>query len=611
MIDRMFKKSTLAGVVCFSLLSVYHIILNLQIPCMRSLPDEMGAVALGAKLAGYNWNYVMTHPEMYYGSANVIFAFPIFLLVKEPVMQYQLLLSAAAFMKAATGFIAVKISMDHYNVSGLRAVLFGIICTLITPARTSNIDNEPMLILMCWVILYVTLILSKTDNKKKKVILTVLLSFFLAYAQFAHTRAIMYIFLLAGILVIYYFFEKETIINIPAFFISFMIFYTIVKRGISWCTLNLFTAFESQNMAMINTFDNLMHTIVDNLKSLVRPVEIRSCVDIICGNIWCTAVFSCGALVYISILVIKELCRNLKLFFERKEMEREDILYYLALFGVIGVLATMAALSITWKESVVELHEKASGIPRGLFYLRYYGNYFGIIMLYFLILWDRGKLYNRQVLNGTIGIIAGCYFYSFVSYVTPLLGAGYANLDWFGYFAPLSMTGASWEDKRQTLFYFTNATFIAATIFIIMTGLKWRKYLCFILAAVLLYQYSFNVHKWDAEYANSDYYYQASNGIYKLKKDYPEIFDSINKMYYFSDNYGSQYIVQFMMGKIEIILQDAYKEDDEVMILADKEIEDIDLSAYKYLVIDENEIMYVKGVGLQEKISREDLVLQD
>ena len=49
----------------------------------------------------------------------------------------------------------------------------------------------------------------------------------------------------------------------------------------------------------------------------------------------------------------------------------------------------------------------------------------------------------------------------------------------------------------------------------------------------------------------------------------------------------------------------------EVMILADKEIEDIDLSAYKYLVIDENEIMYVKGVGLQEKISREDLVLQD
>lgn len=609
--NRIIKKSTFAGFLSFFLLFVYHILFNLQIPCMRSLPDEMGAVALGAKLAGYHWNYVMTQPGLYYGSANVIFAFPIFALVKDPVIQYQLLLATAAFMKAATGFIAVKISMDYYNVNGLRAVLFGVICTFITPARTSNIDNEPMLILTCWIVLYFVLILDRTDSKRKKIIFTVLLSFFLAYAQFAHTRAIMYIFLLVGMLTVHYLFEKRTVLNIPAFIISFLIFFAIIRRGITWCTLNLFTRSESDGEAIVGTFGNLIDIAVNNVKSLTRPVAIRSCADIICGNIWCIGIFSCGVLIYISVFVIKKLCRNLRLFFRGCQTESEDILYYLALFCAVGIFTTIMALSITWKESVVDLHEKAEGISRALFYLRYYGNYFGILMLFFLILWDKGKLYNNRVFKITIGIVAGCYLYSYISYVSPLINAGYTNLDWFGYFAPLSMTGASWEVKRQSVFYFTNATFISMIIFVLISGTKRRKNLVPVLALVLLYQYSFNVLKWDAKYAGSYYYYQASDGICALKKEHSEIFDSINKIYYFSDHYGSQFIVQFMLGKIEVFLQDAYYEEDEVMILADEEVEGIDLSAYKYMVIDENEILYVKGFELQKTVQNAGFELQD
>ena len=35
---------------------------------MRSFPDEIGAVALGAKFAGLDWSYVLVHPAYYYGS---------------------------------------------------------------------------------------------------------------------------------------------------------------------------------------------------------------------------------------------------------------------------------------------------------------------------------------------------------------------------------------------------------------------------------------------------------------------------------------------------------------------------------------------------------------
>lgn len=611
MINRIFKQSTKAGMICFLLLMIYYIILNLQIPCMRSLPDEMGAVALGAKLAGYQWSYVLTHPTMYYGSANVIFTYPIFALIRDPMIQYQFLLAAGVFMKAATGVVVVKIAMDYYQVTAVRAVLFGMICTLVTPARTSNIDNEHMLIFTCWMVFYLILILSKTDQKKWKVTYTVLLSFFLAYAQFAHTRAIMYIFLLIGVIGVYYIVEKQIILHIPAFIVSFLCFYIIVKKAVAWCTSQLFTSPETQNEIMMNTLESLMITVVDNLKSLVHPVAIRSCADIICGNIWCTGVFCCGTLIYISVFVIKKAGRNLKLFLNGYQTEREDILYYLALFGVAGVLFTIMALSITWKESVVELHEKSEGITRGLFYLRYYGNYFGILMLYFLILWDRCKCFYKRELKITIGIIAGCYIYSLVSYVFPLINAGYTNLDWFGYFAPLSLTGGQWADKRQTVFYFTNATFIATTIFLFMSGRERRKNFVFVLLLVLVYQYSFNVKNWDAQFANSDRYFQAANGVYEMKKNYPEIFDSVDHIYYFSDIYGSQYIVQFMLGKVEVFLRDAYKEEEQALILTDKNIEEIDLDGYQYMIIDENEILYIKGDNLQKTINEQGFALQD
>lgn len=607
----MLKKSTKAGILCFFLMFAYHIIFNMQIPCMRSLPDEMGAVALGAKLAGYNWNYVTTHPEVYYGSANVIFAFPIFVFVKDPLVQYQLLLAAAAFMKAAAGFIVVKISMDYYDVNSLRAVLFGIICTLITPARSSNIDNEPMLILMCWIVLYLILVISRADTKKEKIIFTILLSFFLAYAQSAHTRAVLYILLLTGMLVVHYLVEKKTVLHIPTFIISFLVFFAIVRKGIAWCTLHLFTAPEGNTIAVVSTFANLIDNVSDNLKSLARPAAIRSCFDIVCGNIWCMGVFSCGTLIYISVYVIKKLYRNVKCLICRRQTENEDILYYLALFGILGVVVTIMGLSITWKESVVDLHEGEGVISRGLFYLRYYGNYFGIIMLYFLILWEKDKLFDKKVLKATIGIIAGCCAYSFVSFISPLLGAGYTNLDWFGYFAPLSLTGAGWDDKRQTLFYFTNATFISMAVFTWLSGKKGKEYVAAILMVVLLYQYGFNVLQWDVKYAGSEHYYQAANGIYELKRAHPKIFDSVDNIYYFSDSFGSQYIVQFMLGKTEVFLREAYQEDDESMILAYEDIDGIDLNEYQYMVIDENEILYIKGDKLQKMVEEEGFILQD
>ena len=78
------KKSTkewkTKGIAAASFITVFVIQagLNTLVPCMRSLPDEMGAVALAAKAAGYHWDYVLTHPSKYYGSGTFPLLYPFF-----------------------------------------------------------------------------------------------------------------------------------------------------------------------------------------------------------------------------------------------------------------------------------------------------------------------------------------------------------------------------------------------------------------------------------------------------------------------------------------------------------------------------------------------------
>ena len=143
---------------------------------MRSLPDEIGAIAFAAKLVGYDWNYVLTHPEMYYGSGTIFFTYPLFCIVKDPLILYQCLLGVGAFLHALTAFIAGEILTKYYKeeFSSISIIIISAICAFITPTRTSNIDNEPMLVLICWIIVYLIMRLQHSVTKTQKILTDVL-----------------------------------------------------------------------------------------------------------------------------------------------------------------------------------------------------------------------------------------------------------------------------------------------------------------------------------------------------------------------------------------------------------------------------------------------------
>lgn len=608
-------KSTLIGLLCYISIVVFQVILNLNIPCMRSLPDEIGAVALGAKLAGLDWSYVLVHPAYYYGSASFPFAYLIFKLVHDPMLQYQLLLAVAAAVRSVSAFIAVKISMDFYKIPARVAFVYGWICTLVTPTRACNIDNEPFLICACWAALYFFMILCREKNEFRKRLYSFLLALFLAYAQFAHTRAVLYIALFLFILLLYYAVTKRLVIDTPTFIISFGLCYWLCKKAVSWCTWNLFTDQSSSAEIIPNTFGSLIRSTVENIKVIFSLEGINGLVDLLLSNLWISGVFGVGILIYTLAVIIKKFLYTVKYNVFHKKGPTEDDLFYPALFCAAGVLATAAALSITWLSAAMAVHDKGASPSRGHFYLRYYGCYFGFLALYFLIHCYEEGFYNTRRILITAAVLKLCASYCIFSFIDPALSNGHKNIDWFGYFAPFSFSGSGWNRPRHDIGYFFVATIVSIALFLICYMNKRKRILLLAvpLLAAFVYQYVYSIFFWDKEFAGGQNYFLSADGIYELKKEYPDCFDGLSEMYYINEIYGPQYIVQFMVSDVKVL---SVAPDDgmgEAVVLSAKILteKDMGLEGYKFAELDENEKIYIKGESLQEKFESAGLKMRD
>ena len=147
-----------AAFFSFFFLVVFQITCNLCVVSPRSLPDEIGAIALGARMAGYDWTYVLTHPAYYYGSIEAPFLFPFFKIIREPRILYQCLIGVGVILRSLPAFICGRILTDFFKIDNFWNISGITICAcLFTPTRGTNIDNEPALILIGWIIFYLLL----------------------------------------------------------------------------------------------------------------------------------------------------------------------------------------------------------------------------------------------------------------------------------------------------------------------------------------------------------------------------------------------------------------------------------------------------------------------
>ena len=593
--------------VAFLIVFLIQICLNLFIVCMRSLPDEMGAVALAAKWVGYDWNYVLTHPSMYYGSGTSILLYPFFVIIKNPLVLYQCLLGVGAFLHAVPAYIACRIIQKYYIITNkiFNIISIGVLCGFFTPTRATNIDNEPMLIVLCWLCVYLIVVLMHSETKKKKIAMSILLSGILSISYFSHTRAILYGVVLIIVVIIYKVFTKKWLVNIPSFLGIYIVGMLFSSKLIQHIKATLFV---SNTLEVVkNTPEEILNSAVGNTQTLFSKVGIHSFIDLFFSNIWVISVFSCGIILYCIWYIVFKVWKSIRK--SKKTGKRFNIsdksFVFPALFCILGIFISIIGLCIIWLPNAVAVHSQNANLSRGHFYLRYYGNYFAPLMLFFIINvrkiieinTDRRNLKSFLYTSGIVAIMA---VYSVISFLGMATIRYSHNLDWFYYFAPLSGMLNSWPNTIQTLSYFACATLISLIVLfmlIYMIKYKKRKSALILGVGILIWQYAYGVLKFDKPYSASENYYMSVDTFYDVYHNNKEVFDGIDEIYYFNDIYGPQYIVQFMIPNKKVITDlELIDVEEENLVLTNSVessiIAELDVEQYVCFQLDENEYIY-------------------
>lgn len=586
----------LAALITFIVLICF----NLLVPVMRSLPDEMGAVALAANLAGYDWSYVLTHPEMYYGSGTFFLTYPFFIFIKDPLILYQCLLGVAAFLHALTAYIACRIltkfyrnEFNNYTVVGL-----GVICALITPTRTSNIDNEPMLVLICWCIVYLIILLQHSDEKNKKVIYSLLLGGILGYSYLSHTRAIIYTFTVIIVIIIYYLFTKKVMVNIGSTLIAVFGSYTLMTFVVSKIRAQIFTNNEIAAEVIQNSPQSLMNSVVNSSNSIITWDGIVGFFDLLCSNLWVMFIFTGGLIAFVfyfafakTVIVLKDRIKDKVL------MDGQDS-YFPFIYCLLGYLITLFGLCTIWINVGMEVHTSNGNLSRGHFYLRYYGNFIAPLFLFTIIYLKNNKtLVTKKIIERVLLLLIVIVDYCLLSFVSRAAAIYTYNLDWFYYFAPFSFSFTRWPDCIQNLSYFLISTIIVTGCFILLTyfAKKNIQVMLFLLLIFLTWEYGYGVMMFDRPFSMS--YYLASDSSYKLRKKDDFIFEGCDTLFYNNPIYGPGYVVQFMFPDKKVItdLTLINKADDNIILSSELLNSDIIDDSYSYIKLDENEYLYINS----------------
>lgn len=603
------KSSFFLGMIAFLISFLLQIILNRGIVGIRSLPDEMGAMYLAAQATGYDWSFVMTHPSYYYGFATFPFMYPFFLLIHNPETLYHCLLGLGAVLRSFPAiYTACILGSYSKEKSSIYIILLGITATFITPTRAVNIDNEPILIFICWTLFYLIFLLQFTENKcvLKKKILSFILAFILCFSLLAHTRAIVFTIVIILILILYKVLSRKWLVDIPYFCGTYVIFFIGSKIIISAVTKYLYPVELGE---LNNTGSTLVEVIRTNVINLFSPIGIQSFFDIFFSNIWVIFIFTGGILLVGFIFLFIEIKYILKnRFINKTYVETTDLVYPL-LFSSLGLAIALIGVCIVWFPSAIDNHLNESGVSRGFFYLRYYGVFFGPFFVTVILALEnirKGKNKTNKFDNtGRLFIVSVfvllIVLYCTYSYLSSSIIKGKQS-DWFYYFAPLSFKKIVWPDGIQNYIYFYRCT-LAALIFmwIIFWAIEKNKKFVFAFLSLLLvlYQYYYLVVNWDQPFSSSENYYYAANGIFEFKSENPNLFKSIDCLYFLGDSLSAQYNIQFMLLDTKVIVDVPPEKEENIVLLvsATKNLDDtdIDFRDYKILKLDENEILLVKG----------------
>lgn len=328
------------------------------------ISDEIGNLALPAKLAGLHWDKLVQTTSYYgYGYKWIYFLF--FKFLKSPLQIYACILITYLICFEIIFLLCSKILIRYTKREEMPWFLLVVfLFFFITDGNYSPLDSEFAIFINLFLFFA---ILYKSFYSEKKWLWTGIIGLWLSYMCTLHERGLAFVLAFIAVVIIDWIYTKKTWLSIPWFVGSFGISYVIkellTKKIIVWLWSN-----NKGSLTNTSVISDSMFSSVKSGKGIVLLIKaILSNAAVI--NINTFGIYSFVLIVAI-IAVIEFFAKNKKW----KELYMENrFLFVVLMLGFFATTIVLVGVSAKWAGQIV------NGNPygyKGFIYKRYYITWF-------------------------------------------------------------------------------------------------------------------------------------------------------------------------------------------------------------------------------------------
>jgi hypothetical protein len=385
------KKTDLVYMIILYVLTLtVHLTVALRMKMLHMSHDEMGVLATAAYAVGEDWSAIVSKFG-YYGYGSAILYIPIFALTKGPVLRYRLITALNSCFMALIPVIAYHIARKYCKAEKNTA-FFAAAVTGLYPGYllfSKWVWNETMMCLLPWVTALLMFRLFFEQNKKLRVVFSLLLSLTLVYSYAVHSRALGLIAAAVLVIALVWIFQRRLIVEPISFCSSFAVLFTIDHFVKKYIQEHLWLTGENGDMA------NTVGGNTGKLHDYTNAEGFRGLLRITAGQLSAASASTYGLLA-IAIaagipLIFKGMKKNQRIRKGRQPDEKH----------AMWLLMTMTALFFAGALAISALflgNEGRLSQTRGDYYVytRYFSNTLGFAVFAVFIYFAKNELSSRM-----------------------------------------------------------------------------------------------------------------------------------------------------------------------------------------------------------------------
>lgn len=566
--------------------------------------DEFSMFLPVARILGWDWSSMIERP-LYYGYGFIILLTPFFKWIDDPVILYRVIVAFMALAQALIAPVAYYIAKRFFKVKQESfACLTAVACSYLVTQRAVYVYNEFIYVLLTWIIFVILMLLYKAqENKKMKRVYSVLLALVISYAMTIHARAVTFVLALVVLVALYYWLYRKHILSYVSFAVvmgSGYVLSTLVKNKL------VQVLFSEVSGEVYNTSVSFSTAAITS-----DPKALTGWFDIIIGQINSMVIMTGGIAIVFAvtgcIFIWKTLIRDKELV-ETADLDENQPYVIGFIFFLAATAITILGQSFSWLPGVTETLNtgiQTDGI-RALVYTRYYGAYFGPVVLAGMayVFHNRNRVLKLLKPVTTIVIALQCIW--MLCIVPYLVGFREGSFPSFVF----SFT-KGWQDNITVSSYWpaVAAVMIVMVIFFIAYK-KNRIHLAFgIFACILIYSYCYQAVDYEG-YRGAENY-KSVDKSYELLHEMEEDGSLPHTIYVQNSGakgvgHATGYIYQFLFKENKIIPEVPGEDEDAAVFLTGEFYEYPQLleNGYQCSQLDDGEFIYVKGKELQQTVEK-------